>query len=88
MAIKKPWCIRFDAMGDVRGIGKVETEDDERAYVRYLEGQLFSLRVWHKDYLKRYESFARMVRAFAKEHDISYKKALEKALDDFPSQKK
>lgn len=85
--IEKPWCIRFGTMGDVR-IGKIVGEHAEVVDVQYSEGQQYSPETWDYTFVKRYKRFTNMVVRFAKLRGGSFKRSMEKALDDFPSQKK
>jgi len=41
--IENPWCIRKGVMFFPIGIGKIESESEDSAYVRYSEGQRYHL---------------------------------------------
>jgi hypothetical protein len=85
--IENPWCIRKGVMFFPIGIGKIESESEDSAYVRYSEGQRYHLEVWNKEYLERFVTFQEMVQKYAEYEQLSLKKAMEICLSDFPSQR-
>lgn len=86
-AIENPWCIRKGVMFFPIGIGKIESEDERSADVRYSEGQLYLPEVWDKKYLERFATFQEMVQKYAEYQKLSLKMMMEACLRKFPSQK-
>lgn len=87
MEIKNPWCIRKGVMFFPIDIGKIETEDERTANVRYSEGQLYRPEVWDKEYLERFATFQEMVQKYAEYQKMPLEMQMEVCLRKFPSQK-
>ena len=83
--IENPWCI-YRMMFPL-GIGKIESEDNSSAFVRYSEGQLYLPEVWDKEYLERFPTFEAMVEKYAEYQKLPSKMMMEVCLRKFPSQK-
>ena len=83
--IQNPWCIRKGVMFFPIGIGKIESEDERNADVRYSEGQLYLPEVWSKEYLERFATFQEMVEKFAEYEGTSVASEMKRFFDSFPS---
>ena len=86
--IKKPWCICLGVMFFEQGIGRVEKEDGDTAWVRYTEKQLYLPEAWDKDYLLRFNTLIKAVKEFAKRTDNSVQRISYLIGIAFPSMEK
>ncbi len=84
-SIQNPWCIRKGVMFFPIGIGKIESEDERTADVRYSEGQLYLPEVWDKKHLERFATFQEMVERFAEYEGTSVASEMKRFFDSFPS---
>lgn len=81
---KKPWCVYFYVFPS--GIGKIESESDTSAYVRYSENQMYPLELWDKNYLRRYWTLRSAALFFSRRIGRPFECVMKSTTENFPSE--
>ena len=90
--IEKPWCVYGSFLGLI-DFGKIEEDYENHVFVRYWEGQHYSLEAWDPNLIKRFNTLEEAVEHYIenrpgvdiRERDLTDKEIRELAREKFPS---
>jgi len=84
--IEKPWCICRGEIGSPICLGLIEEiSQSGTLWIRYSEGQHYSLEPWDPAYVDRFNDFTEVIKIMARSHEVSYDKEINYFYQSFPS---